>query len=195
MTTTATPNRKKQVFIALGIMGLVAFVSLMFVQNQLHYYLQRLDALKAEQHNGPENAVAQSTTLTETQHGKKQWMLTADKTDYNAEKNFSNLEGINGELYDAGEQVQFQFIAGQGRYHKSPSRLELQSAVKLVAPKSKVQLSAGNLNWQSGVKMVTAGGGVNLVRPGKAQTQAGAISFTPDFNYVEFIGGVTTTVH
>ena len=142
-----------------------------------------------------EQAQAGKIVITETQNGKKQWVIETEKADYNPKKTYSNLEVVKGQVYDPNGEIQFDFRSAKARYYKAEKRMELYGGIHLDSPKSKVSVMAGQLNWSSQSDMMTASGGVVLNKPGKAQSQSSSAVFSKDFSYMAFTGGVSTQIH
>lgn len=180
------------ILIALVVFGFVLFKG---IEYMLEIETQRLNALNAKNAKGSEHAEAGETTLTETKNGKRLWVIKTQKVDYDAKQAFSNMEKLTGEIFDPSEQVSFEFSADKGKYYKANSRLELLGNIKFSSPKGKFNLTAGSLNWQSGVDRMTASGGVVLNKGGKARSSAGSITFTQDLDYIELSGGAVTQMY
>lgn len=142
-----------------------------------------------------EQAQAGHIVITETQNGQKQWVIETEKADYNPKKAYSNLEVVKGHVYSPNGDVQFDFKAAKARYYKTEKRMELYGGTQLDSPKGKVSISAGQINWSSQSDMMSAGGGVVLNKPGKAQSQSSSAVFSKDFSYMAFTGGVRTQIH
>jgi LPS export ABC transporter protein LptC len=184
-------RRNTYLFLLLGAVTVVAIIGFQYTKMVLDEQASRLNA---SQKGGDEHAEAGNITLTETENGHKRWEITTAKADYDPKANFSNLDKLTGKVFNDAEEVQFEFSATKGRYYKDKKSFELYDGASLIAPKSKVVVKASRILWPSSKANIQASGGVVLDKPGNATTSAGAASFSQDFSYVEFSGGVVTRI-
>lgn len=183
-------NRNKLLIISVATITLLSLAGVLYIKKIINNQAENL------QSNGGENehAEAGNITLTETQDGHKLWEITTEMADYDPKASFSNLKKLSGRIYTPDEKVKFEFTADGGRYFKETKSFELHGNAALNAPDSKITVRAGSITWAPKGEHIKAGGGVVLDKPGSARTSAGSASFSQDFSYAEFNGGVTTQI-
>lgn len=186
--------KKLAIIFFLGIIIAAGAGSIFYTMFRLRNHQEFLSSDYKPEVEQIEKAKGQTITLTETEGGRRKWVLKMKEIKYSKDNSLAQLIEINGLVYGDNNAILFAFNAPEGQYHKEKNQILLHKGAKMISPEAKIKIQAKEMSWSSKGKQIQASGNIQMEKSGFASSKAQHAIIAMDFSKIQLSGGVTSTL-